>query len=83
MKKSAGVLLLHSLAGMILFILLAFINQQASDNSLTMGMLIIPSMVGLFAGSLVGYSRKKWMDQSAELNVATRELEDQLASVAG
>ena len=83
MKKPAGVIILYSLIGSVIFIVLASINQKASNGSLALSMMIIPSLIGVFAGFLLGYYRKKWMDQSRELERATTELENQLASVEG
>ena len=56
-------------------------NLLVSGNPITFGVLIIPALIGLSIGLLVGFNRKKWLSKCTELDDAAEELARQLVVV--
>ncbi len=81
MNKSNATLMLHSFFGMIVFLILALINQKVSGQGVNISLMIIPAVVGLVIGGIVGLSKNKWIQKCVELDRAAIELEEQLAFV--
>ncbi len=81
MKKLFWMPIYFSLGGAILLLVLALVNLTSAGIGITPNKMVIPGMVGLVAGFLLGFARKKRFEKSIQLGLLAKELEKNLEEV--
>ncbi len=73
--------LFYAVVGAAVMLVLAYINLATIGSNLTLRIIILPCTAGFLGGYLLGSTRQKWQEKSRQLDVLTRELEQNLAQV--
>ncbi len=81
MKKDSLLPLFYSLGGAALLVVFAVTNLTLTSNQVTPKLLIIPIIIGLLSGYLLGSSKKKWLEKTRALNESAEDLKNNLEKV--
>lgn len=73
--------LFYAFGGAALLVVFAFVNLISTRTNITPNLLIIPVLIGLLGGFLLGSTKKKWLEKSDALNKSAAELQKNLEEV--